>query len=98
MDQRARNRFAGLWRRWRALAWTNIVFKAISLTGLTPFVGLTLRGLLFITGNDLLTDEDLLFGSRNQFPDHARLSHSRQLLFESVAMKNKLAVIKPKLI
>ena len=36
--------------------------------------------------------------SRNQFPDNARLSYTRQLLLQPVAIESKLAVIKPKLI
>lgn len=51
---------ATLWHRWRELCVTDLFFKAVSFTVLTPLAVALLRGMLWLGGVRVLADTDLV--------------------------------------
>src|SRR5512137_1507443 len=45
---------------WRPLVLTDLVWKAVAFTLLTPLVGVLFRAVLAVAGRDVLADQDIL--------------------------------------
>ena len=46
---------------WKILALTDAVYKVLALVVLTPLLGMLIRVLISLSGDDVLSDTDILF-------------------------------------